>query len=129
MCFAGMIVLSCTNGPRKGQNPPLRDFSVQSVSEMLVDLEVIKETGTATVLAGWVRDASSGEELPGVDVVLMDADKGAVKLKKATSLEGYFRIVSDKIDVRDKLSLQYIGYDSRIYTISELVDLFTEKSR
>ena len=73
------------------------------------------------MLAGWVVDASSGEGLPGVDVLLMNSGSGVVKKKKATSIEDCFRIVSDKISLEDKLSLQYPGYKKLEINVSGLI--------
>lgn len=128
-CMMSLMILSCTHAVKKESVLADKTFSIQRVSEMSLKLDNVENSAEKTVLAAWVIDASSGEGLPGVDVLLVDETGGAVKLKKATSPEGYFRIVSDKIDMRDKLSLQYIGYDSRTYTISELINLFTQKSR
>lgn len=120
-CMMGLLFLSCINSVKKESVLADKAFSIQRISEMTLKLENTENSEKKTVLAGWVLDASSGEGLPGVDVLLLDNGSGAVKVKKATSIEGYFRIVSDKIKMNDTLYFEYPGYKKLSIKISGLV--------
>ena len=69
-------------------------------------------TACAQTITGTVKDAASGEPLPGASVQIQDAKRGV-----STDLNGHFSIQADKMPVT--LVVNYMGFRKQTYDVYE----------
>ena len=94
-------------------------FSAVTLGVLMVALIINTQSysGTTGKISGFVKDAETGDPLPGVNIVLEKTMLGS-----ATDLDGYFFIINIPPG-RYKLKATMMGYQSQTAELTVLVDL------
>ena len=70
---------------------------------------------STNIVKGMVVDMDKQTPLPYTNIVVLHKSRGTVSNEK-----GFFSLDVTKLDKNDTLSFQYVGYDSKVFIISEL---------
>ncbi|REL32946.1 TonB-dependent receptor [Rhodohalobacter sp. SW132] len=87
--------------------PPTKDVIILRKKEAKIEFDVVQETITGTVV-----DASTGEALPGVNILIEGTGTGTT-----TNVEGEFELSVPDMDVN--LVFSYIGYVSQVISLED----------
>lgn len=84
--------------------PPSKDVIILREKESLMEADIIQDTVTGTV-----RDAETGEVLPGVNVIVVDSEEvNGTTIGTTTNVDGYFEI--DVPEDLNTLAFTFIAY-------------------